>query len=60
MGERMNRFVKQLEQHFMPIATKIENQRHIATIKDGMISLMAVLMVGSISLIIAGLGNFFR
>lgn len=59
MGERMNRFVKQLEQHFMPIATKIENQRHIATIKDGMISLMAVLMVGSISLIIAGLGNFF-
>src|SRR5690606_2637714 len=59
MGERMNRFVKQLEQHFMPIDTKIENQRHIATIKDGMISLMAVLMGGSISLIIAGLVNFF-
>lgn len=55
----MNSFVTKLENVVGPIAARIENQRHIASIKNGMISLMAVLMVGSISLIVAGLGNFF-
>ncbi|MGA8943748.1 MAG: PTS transporter subunit EIIC [Thermoactinomyces sp.] len=59
MSKKADGFVQFLEKHLMPVAAKIENQRHIATIKDGMISLMAILMVGSISLIIAGLGNFF-
>jgi PTS system cellobiose-specific IIC component len=59
MSAKADGFINFLEKHLTPIATRIENQRHIATIKDGMISLMAILMVGSISLIIAGVGNFF-
>lgn len=59
MSTTSNRFISFLDRNLTPIATKIEGQRHIATIKDGMISLMAVLMVGSISMIIAGFGNFF-
>ncbi|TDT56508.1 PTS sugar transporter subunit IIC [Fonticella tunisiensis] len=56
---KMDSFVAILEKHIAPIASQIEKQRHIASIKNGMISLLAVLMVGSISLIITGLGNFF-
>jgi PTS system cellobiose-specific IIC component len=59
MSAKADSFINFLDKHLNPIATKIESQRHIATIKDGMISLMAILMVGSISLIIAGIGNFF-
>lgn len=55
----MNKFVSKLEKYVAPIANRIESQRHIATIKNGMISLMAVLMVGSIGMIISGIGSFF-
>jgi len=55
----LNRLIRFLERKLGPIATKIEGQRHLSTIKDGMISLMTVLMIGSISLMIALLGNLF-
>ena len=55
----MEKFVSKLEQYVGPIANKIESQRHISTIKNGMISLMAVLMVGSIGMIVSGIGTFF-
>ena len=57
--KKMNGFITMLEKYITPIAEKIEAQRHISSIKNGMISLMAILMVGSISLIVMGLGNFF-
>ena len=57
--KKMNGFISLLEKYITPVATKIEGQRHISSIKNGMISLMAILMVGSISLIVMGLGNFF-
>lgn len=52
-------FLKKFEQHMVYIATRIEQNRFISSIKNGMISLMAILMVGSISLIITGLGSLF-
>ena len=55
----MEKFVSKLEKYVGPIANKIESQRHISTIKNGMISLMAVLMVGSIGMIVSGIGTFF-
>ncbi|MDV4151374.1 PTS transporter subunit EIIC [Clostridium sp. AL.422] len=54
----MSKFVAWLEKYVGPLASKIEKQRHISTIKNGMISLMAVLMVGSISMIVGSIGNF--
>jgi len=59
MSAKMHGFINGLEKYLAPLASKVESQRHISTIKDSMISLMAVLMVGSISLIIGGIGNFF-
>ena len=55
----MDKLVTFLEKYLEPIAAKIENQRHISTIKNGMIALMAVLMVGSFSLIIMAIGGMF-
>ena len=43
----MDKLIVFLEKYLEPVAAKIENQRHISTIKNGMIALMAVLMVGS-------------
>ncbi|UGS40805.1 PTS sugar transporter subunit IIC [Pseudocitrobacter corydidari] len=51
--------LKKFETHMVTIATAIEQNRFISSIKNGMISLMAILMVGSISLIVAGLGSLF-
>ncbi len=53
----MNKFVNFLESNVAPIAAKIEKQKRIATIKNAMISLMSVLMVGSFSLILGGIAG---
>ena len=55
----MDKLIVFLEKYLEPVAAKIENQRHISTIKNGMIALMAVLMVGSFSLIIMAIGGMF-
>jgi PTS system cellobiose-specific IIC component len=55
----MNKLIFFLEKYLEPVAAKIENQRHISSIKNGMIALMAVLMVGSFSLIIMAIGGMF-
>lgn len=52
-------FLNKFEKNMVFVATKIEQNRFISSIKNGMISLMAILMVGSISLIISGLGSLF-
>ncbi|MBC8923631.1 PTS sugar transporter subunit IIC, partial [Escherichia coli] len=38
---------------------RIEKQRHISSIKNGMIALISVLIIGSFSLIISAIGNMF-
>ncbi|MFJ5625056.1 PTS sugar transporter subunit IIC [Peribacillus loiseleuriae] len=58
-GKKTGSFINFLEKYFTPIASKIERQRHISSIKNGMIGLMAVLMVGSFSLIIMAIGGMF-
>lgn len=55
----MKKFMDFLEKNVSPIAEKIEKQRHISTIKNAMISLITVLLVGSISLIVGGLAGLF-
>ncbi|WP_099223004.1 PTS sugar transporter subunit IIC [Listeria costaricensis] len=55
----MDRFIAFMERYFEPIAAKIERQRHIQSIKNGMIALISVLIIGSFSLIISAIGNMF-
>ncbi|SHF26397.1 PTS system, cellobiose-specific IIC component [Seinonella peptonophila] len=56
---KLNGIIQFLERYFAPIAAKVEKQRYISSIKNGMIGLMAVLMIGSFSLIIMAIGNMF-
>lgn len=53
----MDVFLNWMEKHFMPIAAKIGNQRHLVAIRDSFISIMPVTMVGSIAVL---LNVFFR
>ncbi|AGR26255.1 TPA_asm: PTS sugar transporter subunit IIC [Listeria monocytogenes] len=55
----MNRFIAFMEKYFEPVAARIEKQRHISSIKNGMIALISVLIIGSFSLIISAIGNMF-
>ncbi|KQL52520.1 PTS beta-glucoside transporter subunit IIC [Heyndrickxia shackletonii] len=56
---KMDGFISFMEKHFEPIAARIEKQRHVASIKNGMIALISVLIIGSFSLIISSIGNMF-
>ncbi|MCG0276750.1 MAG: PTS cellobiose transporter subunit IIC [Thermosediminibacteraceae bacterium] len=49
----MEAFISFLENHFMPIAGKIAEQRHLKSIRDGVVSTMPLLLLGSLILIIA-------
>jgi len=55
----MEKFVKLLEKYLGPIASKIENQRHVQSIKNGMMSLISILMVGSFTLVLLAIGQMF-
>ncbi len=62
----MNKLMSFLEKHLAPIAEKIEQQRHVQSIKNGMMALISILMVGSFTLVINSLfsltpeGTFFN
>ena len=57
MASPMKGFMDWMETKFMPVATRIGNQRHLVAIRDGFISIMPVTMVGSIAVL---LNVFFR
>ncbi|WP_445497532.1 PTS sugar transporter subunit IIC [Photorhabdus sp. SF281] len=46
-------FMRIVESHIVPLAGRIGNQRHISAIRDGFISAMPFLLIGSIMLIVA-------
>ncbi|ERT12849.1 PTS sugar transporter subunit IIC [Photorhabdus temperata] len=46
-------FIRVIESHIVPLAGRIGNQRHISAIRDGFISAMPFLLIGSIMLIVA-------
>ncbi len=43
--------------YMMPIANKVEQQKHLQAIKDGMISVVPIIIVGSISLLPLAIAN---
>jgi PTS system cellobiose-specific IIC component len=48
----MEKLVKYLEEHVMPVAGRIAGQKHLQAIRDGIILAMPLLIVGSLFLII--------
>ena len=53
----MNGFLNWMEEHFMPVAARIGNQKHLVAIRDAFIAIMPITMVGSIAVL---LNVFFR
>lgn len=49
----MNTFLSYIEKYFMPAAEKVANQRHLKAIRDGIITTMPLMIIGSIFMIIA-------
>lgn len=49
----MEKFIKWLEEYYAPVATRIGEQRHLKAIRDGIVSLIPLLLMGSLFLIIA-------
>jgi PTS system cellobiose-specific IIC component len=58
-----NQIIAYLERHFVPLAGKIGSQRHIKAIRDGVLSTVPFVIIGSVFLMIAcfpvaAFGNF--
>lgn len=48
----MEKFIKWMEKHFIPVAAKIGGQRHLVAIRDGFIALMPLVMAGSFAVLL--------
>lgn len=44
----MNKFIDFMEKHFLPVATKLSENKYLRTISSGSMSLLGVIMVGAI------------
>lgn len=53
----LQRFQDSLQKVLMPIAIKLENQKHLQAIKDGMLSVIPVLIIGSFCLLPIAIKN---
>ncbi|MBK1811272.1 PTS sugar transporter subunit IIC [Clostridium sp. YIM B02505] len=52
----MNKFFEWMEEHFVPIASKIGAQRHLRAIRDGFATIMPVIMAGAFAVLFNNLG----
>lgn len=48
-----------LQKWLFPIAQKLEQQRHLQSVKDGVVAIIPVIIIGSFCMIPVGLGNLF-
>ena len=53
----ISKFQETLMKFLMPIANKVEQQKHLQAIKDGMIASIPIIVVGSICLLPLGIMN---
>lgn len=51
----MNGFIAFMEKYFVPIASKIGSQRHLVAIRDGFVTIMPLMILGSMSVLINNL-----
>ena len=53
----MKNFQDRLMKFLLPIANKLEQQKHLQAIKDGMIATVPIIIIGSFSIMFLGIGN---
>lgn len=53
MADKSNKFIQFLEEKLMPAASKLAEQKHLKSIRDGLMSTIPLTIIGGISLILA-------
>ena len=53
----MNRIQEWLQKWLFPIATRLEKQKHLQAVKDGIIGIVPIIIIGSFCLVPTGIGN---
>lgn len=48
-----------LQKWLFPIAQKLEKQKHLQSVKDGVVAIIPIIIIGSFCMIPVGLGNLF-
>ncbi|MGL6023977.1 MAG: PTS transporter subunit EIIC, partial [Cetobacterium sp.] len=49
---KMDKFQKIMDEYFLPLATKLSEQKHLQSIRDGLILSLPLVIVGSLFLVI--------
>ncbi len=57
MNSEGNAFMRWMDEKFVPVASKIGSQRHLVVIRDAFISMLPIIMVGSLAVLINQLLN---
>ena len=53
----MSGLQKWLEKWLMPIARVLEKQKHLQAVKDGIVGIVPIIIIGSFCLVPTGIGN---
>ena len=51
--EKENKFMTFMEEKFLPVAAKLGSQRHLLALRDGVVMMMPLLILGAFSMIVA-------
>ena len=51
--EKQNKFMSFMEEKFLPVAARMGSQRHLLALRDGVVMMMPLLILGAFSMIIA-------
>ena len=53
----MDKLQKWLQKWLMPIAEVLERQKHLQAVKDGIVGIVPIIIIGSFCLVPTGIGN---
>ena len=53
----MDKLQKWLQKWLMPIAEVLEKQKHLQAVKDGIVGIVPIIIIGSFCLVPTGIGN---
>ena len=51
--DKKNKFMTYMEEKFIPFAAKLGTQRHLLALRDGVVMMMPLLILGAFSMIVA-------
>jgi PTS system cellobiose-specific IIC component len=55
--EKRNGFMTFMEERFIPVAARIGTERHLLAMRDGVVMMMPLLIIGAFSMVIAEFPN---